>query len=637
MPAIMTIDQVGLPAGQPGFSRTDGLDTGALVTVESVGGGTTSLVNLLWVPPADTTAVASLTQTGPTTWQFLPDAGTYGSYRIELVTDEGLPTESRQIRIFGVRTPVLGLLIPAANEIADNEATLLNNTLATIDRSEQNEPFGPFATGSSWGWWLALSELILAVEGGGGGGQTLDDVMTTGTPDNDVVIPPTDPLRLYSAMGTMLELLAAVDQAVVNGESVIVRGGRNGTGSAEVVIATFGQGGATASGPISVSTGTTDAGVSGALILAGGGTQTGTGGDVTIDGGFGNDPAATPGNVVIRGGENFASPTRGSVTLLGGYVSATGAPTSGGGVSGNEGINIAGNAAIMVANGDPNGNIGAQRGSILMEYTTPALYQNTDGGTAWRELGPNVLWQWNGVDATQFLSPVDLDVGADIAGFSLTAVAGGPNGTLLRVGSTDLDAGGVLFPIDFAFPRRYVIEVTFYRIDFTDVTNAGRNYIGTCIAASPSGAQALALGNQNPAAAPPAGQALAEVPFNVGGGGFGSAPLAFNAIASASFSPDPTFALQSGLALRFEVNTQRPFVAATPQITVTIDGSGPDAGSPQTYPRVCGSTSGTPAYPAEWDGITLSRLGLVALNGGTTTGWTADIESIRVLRHPADR
>ena len=37
MPAQMRIDQAGLPLGAAGFARTDGLDTGALVTLTNVG------------------------------------------------------------------------------------------------------------------------------------------------------------------------------------------------------------------------------------------------------------------------------------------------------------------------------------------------------------------------------------------------------------------------------------------------------------------------------------------------------------------------------------------------------------------------------------------------------------------------
>ena len=170
MSAQIVIDQAGLPAGTPGIARTDGLLGGQLVTLTSLSGGLTVKFRLLWVPPGDTTAVASLVSTGPSTWTFSPTALIWGSYRIELIVDEGLPTEERQIRVFGIRSPAQSLLVPAANERADAATTLVNVNAAAIARSENNEPFGPFITGSAWGWWQALSELIAAVEAGGGGG-----------------------------------------------------------------------------------------------------------------------------------------------------------------------------------------------------------------------------------------------------------------------------------------------------------------------------------------------------------------------------------------------------------------------------------------------------------------------------------
>jgi len=166
----MLIDQAGLPAGSPGFGRTDGLATGALVSLSSVGGGATHRFELLWVPPADLVAVPSLVQTGPTTWEFSPQAGARGSYRILLVVNEGAPTESREIHTFAIRTPNLGLIIPAANEVADMGATLVSQSASTIEASEQNEPFAPFVLGSSWGWWRAIAEAIEALDLGGGGG-----------------------------------------------------------------------------------------------------------------------------------------------------------------------------------------------------------------------------------------------------------------------------------------------------------------------------------------------------------------------------------------------------------------------------------------------------------------------------------
>ena len=114
--ATMKIDQAGLPAGANDKARTDGLATGALVTVTSLGTGTATF-KLLWWPVGDTTAVATLAPTGnPKVWTFTPTASTPGSYRIQLTENQGLATQSISRLIFGIRTPVQGLLIPALNE-----------------------------------------------------------------------------------------------------------------------------------------------------------------------------------------------------------------------------------------------------------------------------------------------------------------------------------------------------------------------------------------------------------------------------------------------------------------------------------------------------------------------------------------
>lgn len=165
MSAQMLIDQAGLPAGTPGVARTDGLDTGALVTLESTGSGSTHEFRLLWTPTNDVTAVASLAPSSPTIWTFSPTALAYGTYRIELIVDEGLSTESRQVRAFVVRTPNAGLIIPALNEVASPTASLENAGGDQIDASENNEPFGPFISGSYAGWWRAFEEWVLHIDG----------------------------------------------------------------------------------------------------------------------------------------------------------------------------------------------------------------------------------------------------------------------------------------------------------------------------------------------------------------------------------------------------------------------------------------------------------------------------------------
>ena len=241
MPASMTIDQAGLPAGVPNFARTDGLATGALVTLESVGGGFSHRFELLWVPPTDVTAVASLAPTGPTIWTFSPQALRYGSYRVLLVVNEGTATESRQILTFVVRTPIQSLIIPAANERADPNATILTAGGATILASEQNEPFAPFVLGSSWGWWRALSELIAAVEAGGGGGGSaprpytviVGNALAGDTLANCDILDPGDCSTFAAALGSV---------SGPGGGSVFIRDGNYNVGPAVAVPFVFPSG-----------------------------------------------------------------------------------------------------------------------------------------------------------------------------------------------------------------------------------------------------------------------------------------------------------------------------------------------------------------------------------------------------------
>jgi hypothetical protein len=168
MSARIKISQAGLAAGTAGQSRTDGLATGALVTLEDVSGTGSSTFHLLDVPWDDTTSVASLAVTGdPDIWTFSPQASRYGSYRIEL-RDDGIPVERR---IFGVRTPANALLIPALNERASRHASLANAGADQIDLCEQNAndfPLSALNNRRYAGWWRSLVELYRIVEFGTG-------------------------------------------------------------------------------------------------------------------------------------------------------------------------------------------------------------------------------------------------------------------------------------------------------------------------------------------------------------------------------------------------------------------------------------------------------------------------------------
>jgi hypothetical protein len=165
---LLKIDQAGLPPGTPGRSRTDGLDTGALVTLENIDPNGITTFRLLWGPPDDINVAPSLAPVSADVWTFSPSTGCYGSYIIELLED-GLPVARR---IFGIRTPSKRLLIPALNENASKLASWLNDGDDQVELSQNNATdYGnealdalPYA-----GWWRSQHELYLAVETGAAG------------------------------------------------------------------------------------------------------------------------------------------------------------------------------------------------------------------------------------------------------------------------------------------------------------------------------------------------------------------------------------------------------------------------------------------------------------------------------------
>jgi len=139
--AVIRIDQYGLPPGVNGRARINGLSTGALVTLTSTDPGGTNKFQFLHVPANDNTAVATLAPTGggaTPVWTFTPTVGAWGPYRIELIVNEGLITEDRQIKIFAIPAPNTGLIPPALGERGDPLATLLNNGVDVIENTERN-------------------------------------------------------------------------------------------------------------------------------------------------------------------------------------------------------------------------------------------------------------------------------------------------------------------------------------------------------------------------------------------------------------------------------------------------------------------------------------------------------------------
>jgi hypothetical protein len=173
----LKFDQVGLvPAGLAGSSRSDGKLDGAQVTVTSTGGGAVHQAEMLWAPDGDKNGPVSFVQATATTWTFTPSPGCPGTYRIRLTVD-GVIDSTREFR---VRTHVLGLVIPAVNELADPHASRANSGALFVAASEDNEieplvkpalsvdppstSVAPFSGGSYAGWYKALRDSILTVE-----------------------------------------------------------------------------------------------------------------------------------------------------------------------------------------------------------------------------------------------------------------------------------------------------------------------------------------------------------------------------------------------------------------------------------------------------------------------------------------
>lgn len=196
MAAKMQINQVGLAGGTIGRARSDGLATGAVVTLVSTAHKKTFRFRLLWVgqhPNPDTTSKPSLQKNGTNTYTFTPSAGVFGSWRIELITDEGTPQEDRQRRIFAIKSSPSAIRIPAPNEASDPDASIDNVDATRIDRSEFNEAesSGPFQSGTSVSAWRAMADTIQGVNNGTGGSADISGVLVSElsaipvTADND--------------------------------------------------------------------------------------------------------------------------------------------------------------------------------------------------------------------------------------------------------------------------------------------------------------------------------------------------------------------------------------------------------------------------------------------------------------------
>lgn len=176
MAASILFDQVGIPAGVAGQARTDGLDTGAVVTVTNAS-GQACRCEFWWKPPDD--ATAALVQNLPNQWEFTPTASNHGEYIVRMIEAEGTANETEDIKVFGIRLPNSGLLITGLNSRGDTainlSSTAAEKTAAAII-SFNNEPLTEDPTITWSNWWGAMSELFGVVEGLSGGGLIGGDV-----------------------------------------------------------------------------------------------------------------------------------------------------------------------------------------------------------------------------------------------------------------------------------------------------------------------------------------------------------------------------------------------------------------------------------------------------------------------------
>lgn len=149
----MKIEQVGLSPGVPGQARRDGLSTGALVTLTDTQAGGSSVFEILWVDPADTTTVSTLTASGDDhIWTFSPTANVTGPIRILLIHTLANGVVTFERRIFGI-PDTDGFVPPAPGERASTDATLLNaDDSGIIDACERNWPLTDFPMGNPFGW-----------------------------------------------------------------------------------------------------------------------------------------------------------------------------------------------------------------------------------------------------------------------------------------------------------------------------------------------------------------------------------------------------------------------------------------------------------------------------------------------------
>lgn len=145
----------GAGIGDINTSRDD-IVAGDEVVIENVSPGASNAIALLWKSLDDDTAAFVPHENG---WAITPKAGTWGRARFQVNVDG-----EELILTFTVKSPVLGLSDFAANERASDEASLQDMGPDKVALSETNQAFGPFSSGSPFGWWPVIRWIIEKLE-----------------------------------------------------------------------------------------------------------------------------------------------------------------------------------------------------------------------------------------------------------------------------------------------------------------------------------------------------------------------------------------------------------------------------------------------------------------------------------------
>lgn len=213
MTAILRIDQSGVP-GTNNQSRED-IVAGIAVQLVNVSPGTSNAIALLWKPPEDDTS--AITGDPAATSEIVPKTGTWGTWEVKLTVDGEVV-----IHTFDILSPELGLPEIAANEKSDPTANLTKNTATEIARSETNTPFGPFTSGSAFGWWYKIRRWLRKLDAlmSGTTGHTHDGTagngptITAGTPPHSATTGQTADDHHAHANKTQIDLVTDGDHDI---------------------------------------------------------------------------------------------------------------------------------------------------------------------------------------------------------------------------------------------------------------------------------------------------------------------------------------------------------------------------------------------------------------------------------------